>query len=91
MVRYTRGSKAHGIEAGEYARVERVNEKDNGLTVKRWNGEQVSYDPCRLHGVTRRSTCAAICKFVWTQAARSRSTLKTILDEFGPDQACSKL
>jgi hypothetical protein len=52
VVRYTRGSKAHGIEAGEYARVERVNEKNNRVTVKRENGEQVSYDPRRLHGVT---------------------------------------
>jgi conjugative relaxase-like TrwC/TraI family protein len=52
VVRYTRGSKAHGIEAGEYARVERVNEKENLVTVKRENGEQVSYDPRRLHGVT---------------------------------------
>jgi ATP-dependent exoDNAse (exonuclease V) alpha subunit len=52
MVRYTRGSKTHGIEAGEYARVERVNEKENLVTVKRENGEQVSYDPRRLHGVT---------------------------------------
>ena len=52
VVRYTKGSKAHGIEAGEYARVERVNEKENLLTVKRENGEQVSYDPRRLHGVT---------------------------------------
>ncbi len=52
VVRYTRGSKAHAIEAGEYARVERVNEKDNRVTVKRENGEQVSYDPRRLHGVT---------------------------------------
>jgi DUF971 family protein len=52
VVRYTRGSKTHGIEAGEYARVERVNEKENLVTVKRENGEQVSYDPRRLHGVT---------------------------------------
>jgi conjugative relaxase-like TrwC/TraI family protein len=52
VVRYTRGSKAHAIEAGEYARVERVNENDNRVTVKRENGEQVSYDPRRLHGVT---------------------------------------
>ncbi|MBA0084660.1 MAG: ATP-binding domain-containing protein, partial [Acidobacteria bacterium Pan2503] len=52
VLRYTRGSKAHGIEAGEYARVERVNEKDNRVTVKRENGEEVSYDPRRLHGVT---------------------------------------
>ena len=52
IVRYTRGSKTHGIEAGEYARVEGVNEKENLVTVKRENGEQVSYDPRRLHGVT---------------------------------------
>ncbi len=52
VVRYTRGSKTHDIEAGEYARVERVNEKDNLVTVKRENGEQVSYDPRRLQGVT---------------------------------------
>ncbi len=52
VVRYTRGSKTHGIEAGEYARVERANEKENLVTVKRENGERVSYDPRRLHGVT---------------------------------------
>ncbi len=52
VVRYTRGSKTHGIEAGEYARVEHANEKENLVTVKRENGEQVSYDPRRLHGVT---------------------------------------
>jgi ATP-dependent exoDNAse (exonuclease V) alpha subunit len=52
VVRYTRGSKTHGIEAGEYARVERASEKENLVTVKRRNGEQVSYDPRRLHGVT---------------------------------------
>ena len=52
VVRYTRGSKTHGIAAGEYARVERVDEKENLVTVKRKNGEQVSYDPRRLHGVT---------------------------------------
>ena len=52
VVRYTRGSKTHGIEAGEYARVVHANEKENLVTVKRKNGEQVSYDPRRLHGVT---------------------------------------
>jgi len=52
VVRYTRGSKTHGIEAGEYARVEHANEKENLVTVKRKNGVQVSYDPRRLHGVT---------------------------------------
>ncbi len=52
VVRYTRGSKTHGIEAGEYARVGHTNEKENLVTVKRENGEHVSYDPRRLHGVT---------------------------------------
>ena len=52
VVRYAKGSKAHGIQAGEYARVERVDEKENLVTVKRGNGGQVSYDPRRLHGVT---------------------------------------
>jgi conjugative relaxase-like TrwC/TraI family protein len=52
VVRYARGSKAHGIEAGEYARVEHTSEKENLVTVKRENGEHVSYDPRRLHGVT---------------------------------------
>jgi hypothetical protein len=52
VVRYTRGSKTHGIGAGEYARVEGANERENLVRVKRENGEQVSYDPRRLHGVT---------------------------------------
>src|SRR5260370_22557975 len=52
VVRYTRGSKTHGIEDGEYARVARANEKENLVTVKRENGQQVTYDPRRLHGVT---------------------------------------
>ena len=52
VVRYTKGSKTHGIEAGEYARVERVNAEENLLTVGRKNSERVNYDPRRLHGVT---------------------------------------
>src|SRR5260370_22197905 len=52
VVRYTKGSKTYGIEAGEYTRVERVNAKENLLTVKRESGEKVSYDPRRLRGVT---------------------------------------
>jgi conjugative relaxase-like TrwC/TraI family protein len=52
VVRYARGSTMLGIEAGEYARVELINAKENTLSVKRGNGERVSYDPRRLHGVT---------------------------------------
>ena len=52
IVRYTKGSKTHGIEAGEYSRVESVNARANLLTVRRESGEQISYDPRRLQGVT---------------------------------------
>lgn len=51
VVRYTRGSKALGLEAGEYARVENVNGPDQTLTVARDNGERITYDPRRLQGV----------------------------------------
>jgi ATP-dependent exoDNAse (exonuclease V) alpha subunit len=49
---YTKRSKTHGIEVGEYARVEHVREKDNLVIVMRKNGAKVSYDPRRLQGVT---------------------------------------
>jgi conjugative relaxase-like TrwC/TraI family protein len=52
VVRYTKGSKAVGVKPGEYARVERVSEKENLVAVNRENGEHVSYNPRRLHGVT---------------------------------------
>jgi conjugative relaxase-like TrwC/TraI family protein len=52
VVRYTKGSKTHAIEPGEYTRVERVNTKENVVTVAKQSGEQVSYDPRRLQGVT---------------------------------------
>src|SRR5438874_10441366 len=52
IVRYTKGSKTHGIEAGEYSRVESVNAKENLLTVRRESREKISYDPRRLQGVT---------------------------------------
>ena len=52
IVRYTKGSKVHGIKAGEYARVERIDAKDNLVSVKKHTGKQVTYDPRRLQGVT---------------------------------------
>jgi len=50
VVRYTRGSEALGISAGEYGRVETVNEKENWVTVKCESGQRVRYDPPRLQG-----------------------------------------
>jgi UvrD-like helicase family protein len=52
VVRYSKGSKPLGIEPGEYARVARVDEESNTVTITRRNGEELSYDPRRLQGVT---------------------------------------
>jgi conjugative relaxase-like TrwC/TraI family protein len=53
VIRYTTGSKKHGIGAGEYARVVAADEKNNTLTVRLENSQrEVSYDPRRLQGVT---------------------------------------
>jgi ATP-dependent exoDNAse (exonuclease V) alpha subunit len=52
VVRYTKGSKTLGLDAGEYARIERVQAKDNLVTIAREHGASVTYDPRRLHGVT---------------------------------------
>jgi conjugative relaxase-like TrwC/TraI family protein len=52
VVRYSRGSKALGIAAGDYARVEEVDAKANQITVRTDDDRTVSYDPRRLQGVT---------------------------------------
>jgi conjugative relaxase-like TrwC/TraI family protein len=51
-VRYTRGSKAIGIEAAAYATVVAINPAANQLTVEKANGELATYDPRRLTGVS---------------------------------------
>ncbi len=52
VLRYSKGSKPIGIEAGEYARIVRVDGENNMLTITRKSGEELSYDPRRLQGVT---------------------------------------
>ena len=52
LVRYTRGSKVLGIDPGEYARVDRVDARENRITIERENGVQQTYDPRRLSGVS---------------------------------------
>ncbi|HWO39477.1 MAG TPA: MobF family relaxase, partial [Candidatus Acidoferrum sp.] len=52
FVRYTRGSKTIGIEAGSYASVAAINPAANQLTVEKANGELATYDPRRLTGVS---------------------------------------
>jgi conjugative relaxase-like TrwC/TraI family protein len=52
VVRYTRGSKAIGIEATAYASVVAIDPSTNQLTVEKANGELATYDPRRLTGVS---------------------------------------
>src|ERR1017187_1630585 len=51
-VRYSRGSKATGIEAGTYGSVVAINPAANLLTVEKLSGENATYDPRRLIGVS---------------------------------------
>jgi conjugative relaxase-like TrwC/TraI family protein len=52
IVRYTRGSQAVGVNSGEYVRATGIDREHNLLTVERENGQQLTYDPQRLHGVS---------------------------------------
>jgi ATP-dependent exoDNAse (exonuclease V) alpha subunit len=52
MLHYVRGSKESGIESGSYAQVVRADLKENLLTVRRSDGEHVTYDPARLRGIS---------------------------------------
>jgi len=52
IVRYARGSKATGIDAGSYAKVAAVDAAQNLLTVQKDSGEFITYDARRLAGVS---------------------------------------
>ena len=52
VVRYARGSKAIGIEAGAYTAVVAIDPAANQLTVEKANRELATYDPRRLTGVS---------------------------------------
>ncbi|HET9098905.1 MAG TPA: MobF family relaxase [Acidobacteriaceae bacterium] len=52
MVRYARGSKGLGIEAGSYGTVIAINSSANLLTIEKMHGELATYDPRRLTGVS---------------------------------------
>lgn len=51
LVRYSKGSAAVGLEAGEYARVVQTVGEENRITVRREDGSDRTYDPRRLQGV----------------------------------------
>ncbi len=52
VLHYQRGSKDIGIERRSYAQVITTNPKENLLTVQKPDGEQVTYDPSRLRGIS---------------------------------------
>ena len=52
VLHYTVGSKDLGIARRSYATVASVDPENNRLTVRKQDGQEVSYDPKRLRGVT---------------------------------------
>jgi hypothetical protein len=52
VLRYQRGSKDLGIAKHSYAQVVAIKAKSNLLTVHKSGGQQVTYDPSRLHGIS---------------------------------------
>ncbi len=52
IVRFSRGSKAFGIEAGSYGSVVAINPAANFISVEKATGEIATYDPRRLTGVS---------------------------------------
>ena len=52
LLHYQRGSKDLGIEKHSYAKVLATQPNDNLLTVQKPDGEHVTYNPARLHGIS---------------------------------------
>ncbi len=52
VLHYQRGSTVLGIEPRSYARVVSIDPRQNLLTVEKADGQQVTYDPARLHGIS---------------------------------------
>jgi len=52
VLHYIRGGKELGIGRGSYAQVVTTNPKENLITVQKQDGEQVTYDPSRLRGIS---------------------------------------
>ena len=52
IVRYARGSKPMGVDAGSYGTVSAIDALENLLTIQKPSGDTVTYDPHRLSGVS---------------------------------------
>lgn len=51
VLHYVRGSKEYGIEPRSYAQVVTTNLAENLVTVRKGDGQRVTYDPSRLRGI----------------------------------------
>jgi conjugative relaxase-like TrwC/TraI family protein len=52
VLHYQRGSKTLSIEQRSYAQVVSTDPKSNLLTIEKPDGQQITYDPARLHGIS---------------------------------------
>src|SRR5215467_7273681 len=52
IIRYSSASKVHKVKAGDYARVIDTDPETNKITVRLWNGRELTYNPTRLSGVS---------------------------------------
>jgi len=52
VLHYQRGSTTLGFEPHSYSRVVSTDPKANLLTVEKLNGQQITYDPSRLRGIS---------------------------------------
>ncbi len=51
IIRYSSASKVYKVRAGDYARVIATDHETNKITVRFWNGRELTYNPTRLSGV----------------------------------------
>jgi hypothetical protein len=52
VLHYSKGSKEQGIERGAYATITSVSAEANRLTVRLDKGQEITYDPKRLQGIS---------------------------------------
>ena len=84
-ISYTKGSRAVGVEAGEYVHVTGVDAEQNLLTVHRADGEQITYDPRRLQGERLpRSGTGSFCGSRFSNSPHRTRTNTSPIESSGP-------
>jgi ATP-dependent exoDNAse (exonuclease V) alpha subunit len=84
VIRYARGSKGVGIEAGEYGTVVGMNSAANVLNVEKSTGEIVNYDPHRLTGVSVHGEVVHLAPIVGVRRKPEEETEKDIAKQNRP-------